>query len=263
MLLALSTAGGPSGERLLPLMRADDDWDALGDLLPLLVPELAGPDLTRLFLSLAESRDALPSDPGGELDALIDYALRLIARRWNNERAVIAVGLLASWFELAARLAGSPAAPELARTWFELLPTDRIDLNSPSDLTRFDEWSALAELLSERAPDSLAAYGFPERHREVIGAFVEDVGALDGSAESPARRELLTRILWRLHALAPRQAGPADEIAARLALVPEERELPPTYHRRPISRELRKILDAPPVQRQSDAELVASVLRDL
>jgi hypothetical protein len=47
--------------------------------------------------------------------------------------------------------------------------------------------------------------------------------------------------------------------------VREEGELPATYNTRPISRELRRLLDAPPtvdVQRSGE-KLVARVLRDL
>jgi hypothetical protein len=262
ILLAVSTAGGSSGERLLPLMRGDGDWDALADRLAVLIPELDEPDLTRLFVSLAEAKAAMPRDDR-ELDALAGYALQQVARRWDRDRAVIPVGLLASWFELAEALNKSPDVPEFTATWIELLPTKRIDPHSPSDLARFDDWSALAELLSEHAPDALSGFSFPDRYDGVVGAFVDDVRAISAARERLARRELFARILWRVHALMPEHAQRAAQVAARLSWRREESELPATYTPRPISPELRQILDAPPALEHSEEALVARVLRDL
>lgn len=263
ILLAVSTAGGSSGESLLPLMREDEDWDALSDRLAVLIRDLDEPDMTRLFVSLAEAQAAMPSDDRRELDALASYALRLVARRWNRERAVIAVGLLVSWFEFAEKLPERLTPPELALTWIELLPTDRIDLNSRSELARLDDWTALTDLLIEREPDVLTAFGFPGKYREVIGAFVEDVRKVSPAQEPLARRELLVRILRRLYALAPKYAERAAVVAIGLASVREEPELPATYSPRTISAELKEILDAPRVPQRSDEAFVARVLSDL
>ncbi len=263
ILLAVSTAGGSSGERLLPLLRADADWDALSDRLAVLVHNLDEPDLTRLLGALAEAQAALQGGDRREVEAIATYVLNLVVRGWHRDHVVIPVGLLASWFELAGTLAEAPAAPELAPTWIELLPTDRVDPSSPSDLARLDDWTALAELLGEHAPVALAAFGFPDEHREVIGAFVDDVQLIAPAQQLLARRELLARILWRLSALAPEYAGRADEVASGLDSMREEHELPATYTPRPISPELQQILDAPPVLERSDEALVARVLRDL
>ncbi|HEY3187892.1 MAG TPA: hypothetical protein VGJ70_10480, partial [Solirubrobacteraceae bacterium] len=43
--LALSTAGGPHGERALPLLVADEDWDALADAVHRLSRELGSQGL--------------------------------------------------------------------------------------------------------------------------------------------------------------------------------------------------------------------------
>jgi hypothetical protein len=263
VVLAISVAGGSLGERVLPLMQEDEDWDALSDRLAVLTRELDVPDMTRLFLSLAEAQAAAPSDERRELEALAVYALQLAARRWDRERAAIAIGLLESWFELAEILPEPPAAPQLAPTWIELMPTDRIDVSSHSDLAGLDDWTALAEVLGRHAPEALTAFGFPDQHRQVIGAFVDDVRRLSPAQEPLARRELLVRTLRRLDALAPKCAEPAAVVAIGLASVREESELPDTYTPRPISVELQQILDAPPVPQRSDEALVARVLRDL
>jgi hypothetical protein len=151
LLLALSSAGGQAGERTLPLLLEDADWDALAGRIGSLAAELDGPSLTRLLVALAEARLAAPAERE-ELDALASYALTLVARRWNEARAVVPVGLLSVWFRLAAALPEDPVRPELATTWIELLPTDGPDFDDAGELARFDEWTALADLLSGHAP---------------------------------------------------------------------------------------------------------------
>jgi hypothetical protein len=263
ILLAVSTAGGATGERLLPLVRDDQDWDALSDRLAAVMAELDEPDINRLFVTLAEARAALPGDDQSELTALAGYALELVARRWNQERAVIPVGLLASWFELAALLDEPPPPPKLAPTWIELLPSDRIDLDSTADVTGIDDWTALGELLQEHSPKQLEAFGFPDKQRNTISVFVADVRSIASTVEPAARREMLIRILRRLSELAPDYAKRAAQIANRLAAVHEEPELPRRYRPRPLSPELKRILDAPIPRQRSDKELVALVLDDL
>jgi hypothetical protein len=260
ILLAVSTAGGAGGERLLPLLRADGDWDALADRLAVVIPDADEPGLTRLFASLAEAATARGEDR--ELDALVRYALELVARRWDREGVVIPVGLLGSWFEVAALAREPPTPPELAPTWIELLPTGRIDPRSAVDVGRFDDWTALAELLHERVPEALGGFGFPERFEDVIGLFAEEVETIPPESEPAPRRELLAQILWRVSLLMPGYEE-AAYLAGRLARVQDEGELPATYVPREISPELRRLLDAPSVPRRSDEELVARVLRDL
>jgi hypothetical protein len=50
--LAVSRAGGATGERTLPLLITDADWDALGDRLHELLRELEDRDLARILLAV-------------------------------------------------------------------------------------------------------------------------------------------------------------------------------------------------------------------
>ncbi len=74
--LAVSHAGGSAGERTLPLMIADADWDALGDRLHELRRELEDRELARVLLALS-----------GALDAVDDLASGQRARQPGGERA--------------------------------------------------------------------------------------------------------------------------------------------------------------------------------
>jgi hypothetical protein len=198
-------------------------------------------------------------------DLVIEELIEDPADRQKFLRASSIEGVLLA-ISIAGGSAGErvlrPAAPALAPTWIELLPTDRIDVSSQSDLARLDDWTALAEVLSRHALEALTAFEFPDQQRRVISAFVDDVRRLSPAHEPLARRELLVRILWRLDALAPKYAEPAGVVAVGLASVREEPELPDTYTPRPISAELRRIL-APTIPQRSDEAVVARVLRDL
>ena len=262
LLLAVSTAGGAEGARELPLIRGDSDWDALADHLAELIATLDEPDLTRLFIALAEAQAAITDD---EIDHLAGGVLRLVARRWSRDHAPIPVGLLAGWLELARTVDATPARPELAATWFELAPTAPVEIDVQAEIIRFDDWTVLCELLREHAPEALTRFGFPREH----GATIEDfVAAARAAATDPAalphpRRELLASILWRLNRLGAADPIRTANVAARLTSVREEFELPELYPRREVSPELQQMIDAPTTTPGYDEELVARVLRDL
>jgi hypothetical protein len=264
VLLALSTAGGPTGERLLPLLRDDRDWDAVGDRLAQLIPTLDHPDLTRLFIALDEAGAATVDDErGGELRYLVEGALSSVARRWSGERAPIAVGVLHWWLRLASSLPDPTPMPELMTTWIDLAPTASVDVRAHEEIVRFDDWTTLCELLAAHAAETLAAFGFPDHQRDVVEAFVSAAEAADPAALARAERELLAATVRRLARLGATDVLRAGDVAMRLLAVPEEPELPEVHTRRRLSPELREILEAPVFEPRSDEALVARVLRDL
>jgi conflict system STAND superfamily ATPase len=264
LLLALSTAGGTTGERLLPLLHEDRDWDAAGDQLAQLVPTLDHPDLTRLFIALDEACAATVDDGRrGELRYLVEGALSAVARRWSRERTPIAVGVLHWWLQLASLLADPPPVPELMTTWIELAPTASVDVHAREEIIRFDDWTTLCEVLGAYAGETLAAFGFPDRQRDVIDSFVSAAEATEPAALARAERELLAASMRRLGRLGATDVARARDVAIRLLAVPQEPELPEVHMRRRLSRGLREILEAPIVEPRSDEALVARVLRDL
>ena len=258
VLLALSVAGGPAGERELPLLPEDADWDEVTERLAALVAELDGPLVTRLVGTITEARLAA-SEQRDELDALATYVLSLLARRWRREHTIVPVGLLSVWFALASELPERPDAPEIATTWIELVPTDVPDVDDAADLAQWDEWSALAELLGEHEPGALATFGFPERHGISIATFVAEARFAAAALRTSPRRELVVQILRRFASLAPGYSNGAASVATALNWpTATEVSTPP---RRAISPELLQILDATPPE--SERALVERVLRDL
>ena len=262
--LALSTGGGVSGERSLPLLVDDADWDLVGDRATGFVSALDDPTIVRLVTVISDAHSVAPERETAELDALGGSVLERLARRWNSAHAAIPVGVLAAWFELAAQLRQRPPEPELGPTWVEHLPTERVDIFDRSELTSVDDWIALAALAKEHAAELLAVFGFPERQAEVLRRLLHDAQIGAEGPSPPPHCDLLASVLRRLADLAPELAAGARATAERLQRVHGESQFTPSRRpRRRISEELQAILETPPGVHRSDEELVARVLRDL
>jgi hypothetical protein len=198
-LLALSVGGGAGGERRLPLLRADADWDALADGLHILLRDADDPDLVRLLTALAEAAGAgLDSGRGREVEALAVSSLEQVRDRWDAGHRPLALAPLEAWFDVSGRLADPPRAPAIAPSWIELLPGT--DVSDPLEAARAAEWLGLTELLAQHAPDKLTALGFPESQRERL---TELVGRAARILPASEHRVTLTAILERAARLAP------------------------------------------------------------
>jgi len=173
------------GERRL--LRTDADWDALGDGIHHLCPELDEAEAVRLLDVLA---DAGPDD---EVKALAEIALRRL--RWAGK--AVGVDALGAWAAVARWFDPRPEPPAVGLTWLELEPHHVP--RTPQELERMADWLRLAELLRERLPELLDGLGFPERYEEILRAFAES----EPPAEPPVERELRIESLERLAELDP------------------------------------------------------------
>jgi hypothetical protein len=172
-LLALSSAGGASGERRLPLLRRDTDWDALTDRLYDLAPDLEQAELIGVLEALRSAcrgREVVSSR--AEVDALARAVLVRLAGVWKRARAPIALPMLEAWLALAQQLSPPPTPPALGLTWAELLPVRAPDFSDRTGLERFADWLTLAELLRSYDPKMLDALGFPGPSLEHCEDFV-------------------------------------------------------------------------------------------
>jgi hypothetical protein len=216
-LLVLSRAGGVAGERALPLLIGDADWDRFGDRAHDLVRELPDRDVAHLLEAAAA---ALAPDlaTGQRLEAeSLGESLAAAARSgWDRRGQPLPVFALEAWFALAARLPAPMEPPELGATWIELHPGSCApggDL-----LSRADDWLALAQTLAEHAPRALAHLGFPDREQAVLEGLVKAA-----SAESE-QTEPAERVLARIAQLAPELAPDARGAITGLRFRELERE---------------------------------------
>jgi hypothetical protein len=214
VLLALSVAGGATGERMLPFLRDDSDWDTLTERVGGLVPELDDASIIRLLGSLQAALEAeLPEQARIEADALAVFALERVTALWNGRQATLPVAALEAWLAAASRLSDPPRAPQVAPLWIELLPTEPVQLRSLEELVRFDEWLALADVLRVYAPEELERFAFPERQSDVLASFVDAATTCPDDAE-----DLVTQILRRIRRVAPAYAPAAAEATHALAV---------------------------------------------
>jgi hypothetical protein len=225
-LLALSTGGGAAGERALPLLITDADWDALGDTVHRLAMALDQHDLALLFGAMGHALGAAPGGTRDELDALADETLATVRRRLDREHAVIEPQLLDAW-----RALGTDAQPlELGASWAALDP-GAADPRDPESVRR------LAEFLEFAAGSGVPERLLDERYGAVLEQYCRTAAELD---ECPP---LVLETLRRIQDLIP------DLHPFTLPLLPDE-DLPPWT-------------DQPAPEPPSGRSRISRILRDL
>ena len=210
LLLAVSTAGGASGVRELPLLVEDADWDILAERVVEVARELDDHALLRLLAAMDEAA-AVATDERTQREvlAVATTLLQVVKRVWDARGAALSTTLLAQWLDLAARLDEMPEPPNLLPTWIDLLPTRSLDVAHRDDLRRLDDWITLVEVLRDRLPYPLRELAFPEGQTGALRNAVQSAHALAlrGADEETARRVMKT--LRRLARVVPQLAGAA------------------------------------------------------
>jgi hypothetical protein len=232
--LAVSLGGGAAGERELPLVKADEDWDVLTTRALELVRELDSEELARLLHALAEACQR-PSDPWSKREANALTREVLAATTARLVAPDLPVSLIEAWLRAAARAEPPPEPPSLAHVWAHLVPSPPFD--DATEISRADDWLTLAWVLWRYRRRYLAELGFPDRYDDVLAALV------DAGRRSPDD-PVLSRALLRLARLAPSVRG----LMPVLPELEDEERVP----REPA-------WEPPPVETFT----VASVLRDL
>ncbi|HEX4109028.1 MAG TPA: hypothetical protein VHX88_12900 [Solirubrobacteraceae bacterium] len=197
-LLALSRAGGAGGERSLPLLLLDGDWDALADRSAALLREGEDRDVAALLLALPCGADAeLDAASVGEAVAFAREALATARRAWDRQGRALSAFLLDAWYTAALRVSSAGPAPQPAISWAELRPSA-----TGMTLAGADDWLALAEVLHTHDPEALHALGFPSRDGPLLERIVA-AAAERARAGERETRELALGVLDRIARLAP------------------------------------------------------------
>ena len=239
VLLALSRSGGAGGERSLPLLIDDRDWDTLGDRVSELVPELEDHDLGRLLIALGDAlSDWLEPDQRAEMESITAYVLGASARSWRKHVRPAPVFLLDAWYAANAMLPEPAEPPPVRVTWSELQPSRALLVGglTSRDLQELDDWLTLAQILAARDPDALKRLGFYESAQQVLLAHL----ALElGEVEDPELAGLAENLLRRIRELSPRHHGLARTTLIKLQSkpsderwwVPQDIDAPPSTER--------------------------------
>jgi hypothetical protein len=220
--LALSAEGGVAGERTLPLLISDGDWDELGGRVRDLLRELEDQELARLLLELAAALTAI-LDPAQtrEAQSLATYLVNATRHAWDRACRPLPVALLEAWYALNKRVPEPAEAPGLAPTWAELHPGSLLlDRPDRSELVRADDWLALARTLSKHDRNALRALGFFDRDRDLLERMIV---TLTRTTSDDELRPLSEAVLLRIEELVPDLATGAQS-AIEIARLVEEME---------------------------------------
>ena len=213
-LLVLSGAGGAGGERVLPLLIDDGDWDVFTDRIGELLRELDDADLARILLACAEPLGAdLEVRQKAELQSLVEYALSATRRFWDAQRKPLPIYLLEAWYTARRHLARPLQAPQIDATWAALHPASADVVDEQRDIRRSDEWLELAQTLGRYDPAALETLRFPDAHAVWLRRLGQKATQLTYSRE-PDRSALAMQILARLNDLLPQSAIWADLMPA-------------------------------------------------
>jgi hypothetical protein len=192
VVLALSTGGGAEGERRLPLICEDEDWDAVGDRIYALVPEIEHGELVALFAAIGLAlRELTCSDPAraGEARALARLTLERADSVWTATNAPVPLDCIDAWLGLSKHLDPVVWPGFLAPTWAELLPTALPDPDDLPEVQRFTDWVTLSDLVSSFSIELIGELGYGSAQGNLRRAFKErELGKLGAglqSAESP------------------------------------------------------------------------------
>lgn len=200
--LALSHAGGATGERTLPLLIIDPDWDALSDRTHQLLREPDDKTIARVLHALTGAVSAAAEGPQQrEADTLATECLNTVKRAWDRRHRPVPLFLLEAWYSLNAAASEPVDPPELGPTWVELHPGSLL-LESPdrSELARVEEWLALAELLRRLDPAALNAFDFYGHDKDLLA---RAIATLAKAAADPDLHDLAETVLTRIEALLP------------------------------------------------------------
>jgi hypothetical protein len=242
-LLALSRKGGATGERSLPLMICDGDWDTLGDRIAQLLPELEDRDLGRLFLALGDAlNEWLEPAQRPEVESLTCYVLGASSRSWQKHSGIVPVFVLDAWYAANAMLAEPAEPPPIRATWVDLEPSRALLAGrlEARDLHVLDDWLTLAQILAAHAPGALHELGFYDQDQQLLLAHL----AVDlGEIRDPDLAPLAESLLRRIRELSPRHHGLARTTLTRLQSrrvderwwVPQDIDSPPSTE--PVSHE--------------------------
>ncbi len=213
-LLALSVGGGTTGERRLPLLARDTDWDLLTDRLAQLLRVADERDTLRTLTTLRTSLLATGEGSGRtELQALAAEMLDVLRRRFDRGREPLPLLALELWLQVARQCDAPPPTPSLTNTWGELVPSMSASPADRETLRRVEAWLDLVAILDEHDRAALRRLGFPARQSDAALAFIERIAAL-GPGVQPALAQMLGQVAGRLAARFPEHRVVADAVLA-------------------------------------------------
>lgn len=177
-LLALSSGGGAAGERSLPLLREEADWDGVRACLVRLAEGEDPLRLGRLLVLLADL--AQRAAQSGEAEAArlretADRGLEALRERWTRDGGPGSAKDLETFFEATRETLPPMSGPDIRGLWNRLLGDLRDSIAGAGiepPLYSGAAWLALAAVMAAEEPRWLGALDFPSSNAQELAAIV-------------------------------------------------------------------------------------------
>lgn len=174
LLLAISSAGGVSGERRFPLLQSPSDWDTLSERAAEIVGDADASGRAAILGAFAEAHQEDDASPLKHQDrqSLRDVTasvLSTVRQCWYVLDAPIEAPRLQEYVELSLRVEPLPAMPDMSRTWQHWAPSDPTDAHEQS-WNDLGTWAVLIRLIQESEPRFLRQIAYPDEYVDTLVA---------------------------------------------------------------------------------------------
>ena len=182
-LLSLSSAGGASGERRLPLLVSARDWSLLSDRLVDLLVRGSARDRIQLMAGINSIwlAEGLASDDIVKLREVTKRTLEALRSEWDDGSAAISFSALSLYFSISSNSAVFLQSPNLDATWEAI--KDEIVTPVSRDLDGFEESVGILLLLEEHEMRYLKSFGYPYPIADAFTGWVAGVSEYTSSLE--------------------------------------------------------------------------------
>jgi hypothetical protein len=171
IMLAISSAGGASGDRSFPLLRRSEDWAIFLTRLDEVVPELEAARLSPLMAAVAAGLDGSVGERLDRLGTISERLLGAVRNSWDDRRVSISLKFLQQWYGLSRSLTYVMTGPDLTATWEDLFsgvsPARSVGV-SPFYADRVLEFARLVRMCDDEEPRFLALADRRSRSEELL-----------------------------------------------------------------------------------------------
>lgn len=176
-ILALSGAGGPTGNRQTPLAVTPEDWRVLSETAQRLIIRGTSHDVWRLLVSVLETARRQTGSKGGSSVILrgaeadfVRKTLQACADKWKSDGSHALTSAVNLYLAISEYLSPLPPCPEFRPMWDLSWTASMEEMESfrPSDAEPFlaetDDWLGLAAVVMKYEPRFLRQVGFPSEY---------------------------------------------------------------------------------------------------
>ena len=200
--LAVSEAGGASGERRLPLMVDAESWTILQQRAIDLIKNVSPSEACDVLASVTAVIESANDDQTKQrLVSMLTAACETARKKWDAECTPLTGTQLLAYGHATTHLVALPKMPDLNASWNEgdcrLHGQLQRDLSDPLDANELEAWIDLVTAINKTEPRFIAKREFPVSYDDKIEALlarIDDECAVDNNDDSEEMRAEADRL---------------------------------------------------------------------